>query len=100
MHANSSASLAPTDVSTFDRASLDAWRETHAAELQTDDFPTMTSSGLPVEAIYTPLNLARNGEVGHDVLVDYGTRLGLPGEPPFTRGIKPGMYRQGIWVMG
>ena len=30
---------------------------------------------------------------------DYAERLGDPGEPPFTRGIHPGMYRDRLWTM-
>ncbi|HEX6537863.1 MAG TPA: methylmalonyl-CoA mutase family protein [Candidatus Dormibacteraeota bacterium] len=47
-----------------------------------------TESGLPVNALYTQADLA-----GHDPL----TAEGFPGEPPFTRGIQPTMYRGRIW---
>jgi len=47
-----------------------------------------TDSHLPVEPIYTPL----------DVESDY-SRLGLPGEYPFTRGIYRSMYRGRLWTM-
>ena len=47
-----------------------------------------TESGLPVNALYTSEDLA-----GHDPL----TAEGFPGEPPFTRGIQPTMYRGRIW---
>src|SRR5579864_8280662 len=47
-----------------------------------------TESGIPVRALYTPADLA-----GHDPLDDEG----FPGEPPFTRGIQPTMYRGRIW---
>jgi methylmalonyl-CoA mutase N-terminal domain/subunit len=30
---------------------------------------------------------------------DYGEKLGYPGEPPFTRGIYPTMYRGRLWTM-
>ena len=30
---------------------------------------------------------------------DLGVRLGTPGEPPFTRGIHPGMYTSRLWTM-
>ncbi len=48
-----------------------------------------TSSGIPLEPLYTPDN----------VPADYETELGFPGEYPFTRGIQPGMYRSRLWTM-
>jgi methylmalonyl-CoA mutase N-terminal domain/subunit len=30
---------------------------------------------------------------------DYGTKLGFPGEFPFTRGVQPTMYRGRLWTM-
>lgn len=53
----------------------------------------LTASGLPVAPLYTPLD-APDGPDEHL------TERGLPGEFPFTRGIRPGMYREGLWVMG
>lgn len=52
-----------------------------------------TSSGLPLERIYT----------SQDWPVDNGNstdKLGYPGSYPFTRGITPSMYRSQFWVMG
>jgi len=49
-----------------------------------------TDSGIPVEPVYTPAHLAG---------FDPATRLGEPGQPPYTRGIYPGMYRQRHWTM-
>src|SRR5829696_3997256 len=48
-----------------------------------------TSSGIPLEPIYTP----------DDVPVDYEHDLGFPGEYPFTRGIHPLGYRSRLWTM-
>jgi methylmalonyl-CoA mutase, N-terminal domain len=47
-----------------------------------------TGSGIPVAPLYTSADLA-----GHDPLRDEG----FPGEPPFTRGIQPTMYRGRLW---
>ena len=47
-----------------------------------------TPSGIPVKALYTPLDVASN---------DYLSALGFPGEYPFTRGVDPGMYRSRIY---
>src|SRR5712691_1232622 len=48
-----------------------------------------TGSGLPLEVVAWP---SASG-------VDYRARLGFPGEPPFTRGIRPTMYRGRLWTM-
>ena len=49
-----------------------------------------THSGIPVERLYTPLDLAG---------WEYQSQLGFPGECPFTRGIQPTMYRGRFWTM-
>jgi methylmalonyl-CoA mutase, N-terminal domain len=51
-----------------------------------------TDSGLPVAAVYTAEDVAG----GPGALSE---RLGLPGEPPFTRGPYPSMYRGQLWTM-
>jgi methylmalonyl-CoA mutase N-terminal domain/subunit len=48
-----------------------------------------TTSDIEVERLYTP----------EDVDLDYDRDLGYPGEPPFTRGIQPTMYRGRLWTM-
>jgi methylmalonyl-CoA mutase N-terminal domain/subunit len=49
-----------------------------------------TSSGIPVERLYTPEDTADR---------DYLERLGFPGQYPYTRGIYPTMYRSQFWTM-
>lgn len=49
-----------------------------------------TDSGIPVERIYTPEDLTE---------WDYLSKLGFPGEYPFTRGVQPTMYRGRLWTM-
>ena len=49
-----------------------------------------TVSGVPVEPLYSPADLEG---------VDLDSELGLPGEPPYTRGIYPTMYRGRLWTM-
>jgi len=49
-----------------------------------------TLSGIPVEPVYTPEDLAG---------WRYDERLGYPGEFPFTRGPYPSMYRGRLWTM-
>jgi methylmalonyl-CoA mutase, N-terminal domain len=50
----------------------------------------LTSSGIPVERLYTPDDTAG---------ADYMANLGFPGEYPYTRGIYPTMYRGQLWTM-
>ena len=49
-----------------------------------------TDSDIEIRPLYGPEDLA-----GFDPERD----LGLPGEPPFTRGIYPSMYRGRLWTM-
>jgi methylmalonyl-CoA mutase N-terminal domain/subunit len=48
-----------------------------------------TTSGIPVEPLYTASDVAEGLEA----------RLGLPGEYPFTRGVQSTMYRGRFWTM-
>lgn len=47
-------------------------------------------SNLEVNRLYTPVDIEG---------FDYETKLGLPGEYPFTRGVQPTMYRGRFWTM-
>ncbi|MCI0864738.1 MAG: methylmalonyl-CoA mutase [Chloroflexi bacterium] len=49
-----------------------------------------TSYGMPLKAVYTPEDAADR---------DYLENLGFPGTYPFTRGIRPDMYRGRLWTM-
>jgi methylmalonyl-CoA mutase N-terminal domain/subunit len=49
-----------------------------------------TLSGITLERLYTPLEMAS---------VEYLGALGFPGEYPFTRGVQPSMYRGRFWTM-
>jgi methylmalonyl-CoA mutase N-terminal domain/subunit len=49
-----------------------------------------TSSDIPVNRAYTPLDIAD---------FDYLQDLGFPGEYPLTRGVYPTMYRARFWTM-
>lgn len=51
-----------------------------------------TDIGLPIEPLYTPATLEREG-------FDYLADLGLPGEFPYTRGDEPAMYRREPFVV-
>ena len=49
-----------------------------------------TSYGMPLKAVYTPNDTSEQ---------DYLRDLGFPGSYPFTRGIRPDMYRGRLWTM-
>src|SRR3954451_24142921 len=72
------------------------WRETtraralRAAPERRERFAT--SSDLEIADLYTAEDLETLGfQPDQD--------LGLPGEPPFTRGVQPTMYRGRLWTM-
>ncbi len=50
----------------------------------------MTTSSTPVKRLYTPDDLRE---------FEYQKDLGFPGEPPFTRGVYPSMFRSRLWTM-
>ena len=49
-----------------------------------------SASGIPVRDIYTPEDVKD---------IDYDKQLGLPGQPPFTRGVYSTMYRGRAWTI-
>ncbi len=52
--------------------------------------PASTSSGLPLDVLYTPESVRH---------IDPLSDGGLPGEYPFTRGVQPTMYRGRLWTI-
>ncbi|MGC8947981.1 MAG: acyl-CoA mutase large subunit family protein [Thermoprotei archaeon] len=50
-----------------------------------------TLSGIPIKSLYTPIDLVEHNW-------SYLSKLGFPGEYPFTRGIYPNMYRGRFWT--
>ncbi len=48
-----------------------------------------TASGLELEPCYAPEHAS----------ADFEARVGVPGEPPFTRGVQATMYRSRFWTM-
>ncbi|MFX1509183.1 MAG: methylmalonyl-CoA mutase [Promethearchaeota archaeon] len=50
----------------------------------------MTTSSKPVKNLYTPEDVPE---------FDYLQDLGFPGQPPFTRGVYPTMFRGRLWTM-
>jgi len=65
----------------------DRWLERHPELTEVPD--VTTDSGIPVRLVYTR----------EDVSEDNALRSGFPGEPPYTRGIYPSMYRGRLWTM-
>jgi methylmalonyl-CoA mutase N-terminal domain/subunit len=62
------------------------WREEY--ERSPERLPSFTTlSGEPVRPLYTDADLPAP------------ERIGLPGQPPFTRGVYPSMYRGRLWTM-
>ncbi|MFB6153099.1 MAG: methylmalonyl-CoA mutase [Halodesulfurarchaeum sp.] len=81
------------DLETIRGARQDWESETLQPHLQShgerkDRFATV--SNLEVDRLYTPEDIAD---------IDYEGDLGFPGEPPFTRGVYPTMYRGRPWTM-
>jgi methylmalonyl-CoA mutase N-terminal domain/subunit len=72
----------------------DQWEETtlhHTMARMPERKPAfVTTSGVPVNRLYTPLDLAD---------FDYLEDLGFPGEYPFTRGIHATGHRGRLWTM-
>ncbi|CAI49251.1 methylmalonyl-CoA mutase subunit A [Natronomonas pharaonis DSM 2160] len=62
--------------------------ETHDDSERRERFATV--SNREVDRLYTPADVAD---------LDYAADLGYPGEPPYTRGVYPTMYRGRTWTM-
>ena len=59
------------------------------AGLAYKDEKIFTHSGIPIKILYTPNDIAD---------LEYMKDLGLPGEPPFTRGVYREMYQKRPWT--
>ncbi len=71
------------------RRGLEEWREAKK------DWPERreefkTDAGIPVKDLYTPLDTEG---------IDYLRDIGFPGQPPYTRGVYPTMYRGRYWTI-
>ena len=76
-HVNNASSGGPASV-----------RESARPRERARNFTTV--SGFPIRELYTQADLA-----GHEA----AREIGMPGEPPYTRGIHPAMYRDRLWTM-
>jgi len=65
-------------------------RRQENAEKGSLDKDYSTTSGIPIELLYTPDHL-------NDL--DYQKDLSFPGKYPYTRGIRSNMYRGRLWTM-
>ncbi len=72
-----------------DTTAQDCWQRENAKAALREQPPTTVSS-VPVDALYTPDNLAD---------FDYDRDLGYPGQYPFARGVHASMYRSRLWTM-
>ncbi|MEM6940477.1 MAG: methylmalonyl-CoA mutase [Pseudomonadota bacterium] len=69
----------------------DNWRKTAEAELRgrpLDDLTWQTLEGIPVKPVYGPEDLEGLGHMGS-----------MPGEAPYTRGVKATMYAGRPWTI-
>ena len=71
-----------------------AWEKDKLAPLEVKDKPRQRVPNLAghadVAPLYGPEDIAE---------LDPVTDLGVPGAPPFTRGVQPNMYRGRLWTM-
>jgi len=86
---------APSTAATPDETARQRTRWEHdtvapAVARQPERTGLTTGSRAPIDRLYTGADGA-----GRDEMRD----LGFPGEPPFTRGIYPTMYRGRLWTM-
>jgi methylmalonyl-CoA mutase N-terminal domain/subunit len=72
-----------------ERSDIERWEREVFARTPERDVPFETMSGVPVKPLYTEADLP----------ADVDEAIGLPGEPPFTRGVYPSMYRGRLWTM-
>jgi len=71
---------------------LSAWSEKHGVAESGRKSEFRSASGLPVEDLYVPQPSSSSEE-------DFLTKVGFPGEYPYTRGVYPSMYRGRKWTM-
>jgi methylmalonyl-CoA mutase N-terminal domain/subunit len=68
---------------------LERWERETFAQAPERDAPFSTMSGEPIKPLYTEGDLPGDPEES----------IGLPGEPPYTRGVYGSMYRGRLWTM-
>jgi methylmalonyl-CoA mutase N-terminal domain/subunit len=68
---------------------VEEWKKRIAGQPERDVL-FETVSGRPIKPMYTPDDLGD---------FDYAEKLGVPGIPPYTRGVQDNMYRGRLWTM-
>src|SRR2546430_2068838 len=72
------------------KTAYEDWATRYRAGKRAPKETATTISGMPVEPLYTPQDLAG---------WRYDEKLGYPGEFPYTRGVYPSMYRGQLWTI-
>src|SRR5207302_210506 len=72
------------------KTAYEEWATRYRAGKRAPKEAAATISGMPVEPLYTPEDLAG---------WRYEEKLGYPGEFPYTRGVYPSMYRGQLWTI-
>ena len=72
------------------KTAYEEWATRYRAGKRAPKEAATTLSGMPVEPLYTPEDLAG---------WTYDDKLGYPGEFPYTRGVYPSMYRGQLWTI-
>jgi methylmalonyl-CoA mutase, N-terminal domain len=85
------SSTRPARVPPPPAENYEAWLQRHEEELRDSRKKSFeSSSGIPVETLYTPEHLQGQGW-------DYQRDVGYSGQAPYTRGFTPGGYRRELW---
>ena len=79
----------PSDTSELIRTAQRQWHETSFPRAPQQAAPRTTASDIPAVPLATPLDWPEEL---------YLSRLGFPGEAPYTRGVQPTMYRGRLWT--
>jgi methylmalonyl-CoA mutase N-terminal domain/subunit len=83
------AAFPKTTERRYEEAYAEWDRQTHKSD-NLDGRKFITVSSVPIKDLYTPADVE-----GIDPVED----IGLPGSPPYTRGVHASMYRQRLWTM-
>jgi methylmalonyl-CoA mutase N-terminal domain/subunit len=78
-----------SETSELIRAAQQHWHEANFSRTPQQAAPRTTASDRPVAPLATPLDWPEDL---------YLSRLGFPGEAPYTRGVQPTMYRGRAWT--
>ncbi|MBI2528220.1 MAG: methylmalonyl-CoA mutase [Candidatus Rokubacteria bacterium] len=74
------------------KAAQQLWEASNPAGDEGGEKPFADLSGVPIQRVYSPLDLEARG-------FDYLEDLGFPGDYPYTRGIDAAMFRRKLWLI-